>query len=145
MLESLGIPTFLPLVMETRRWSDRKKVVSLPLFSCFVFVQIPTSDELRVQVLKTPGVVNFVGNRGTPLPIPEKEIEDVRVLVATRVAYSSHPFLKLGQRVRIVGGALDQIEGTLIGRGPESKLVISVELIQRSLAISVYDFDVEPV
>jgi len=145
LLENVGIPTFLPLVTEMRRWSDRHKAVSVPLFSSYVFVQVPAMNEFRVRVLKTPGVVDFVGNRGAPLPIPEKEIRDIRTLVSTNVVCSPYPFLKIGQRVRIVGGALDQVEGTLLGRGSESKLVISIELIQRSLAISVYDLNIEPI
>ncbi len=145
MLDNLGIPTFLPLSKEIRRWSDRNKPVSVPIFSGYVFVHIHAANDLRVQILRTPGVVTFVGTRGIPAPIPEKEIRDIRSLLSTGAACSPYPFLKLGQRVRIVGGALDQIEGTLVGRGPESKLIISIELIQRSLAISVYDLEIEPV
>ena len=144
-LQGAGISHFLPLVSEMRRWSDRKKVISTPLFSGYVFVQIPTDNEQRIQVLKTPGVVQFVGNRGIPSPISEKEIRDIQSVLSNSVACEPYPFLKIGQRVRIVGGALDQIEGTLVGRGSGTKLIISVELIQRSLAISVSDLEVEPV
>jgi transcriptional antiterminator NusG len=145
VLESLGIRAFLPLVEEVHRWSDRKKAVSVPLFTSYLFVQIPTSRESQVRVLRAPGVVNFVGNHAGPLAIPEKEIDDVRSVLSQRVDYSPYPFLKMGERVRIVGGALDGVEGTLISRGPDSKLVISIELIQRSLAVSVYGCDVKPV
>jgi transcription termination/antitermination protein NusG len=144
-LDNAGIPTFLPLSKELRRWSDRNQPVAVPIFPGYVFVQISAMNELRVQVLKTPGVVTFIGTRGVPISIPEKEIRDICSLLSTGMACSPYPFLRVGQRVRIVGGALDQIEGTLVGRGPESKLVISIELIQRSLAISVYDLDIEPV
>jgi transcription termination/antitermination protein NusG len=144
-LENVGVAAFLPLVTEIRRWSDRNKPVSVPVFSGYVFVQIRAMDELRMHVLKTPGVVSFVGTRGIPVPIPETEIRNVRSLLANSVACSPYPFLKVGQRVRIVGGALDQLEGVLVGRGPESKLIISIELIQRSLAISVYDLEIEPI
>jgi transcription antitermination factor NusG len=98
-----------------------------------------------VQVLKTPGVVQFVGIRGIPFPVAEKEIRDVQAVLSSSISCMPYPFIKVGQRVRIVGGSLDQIEGTLVGRGPGSKLVISVEIIQRSLAISVSDFEIEPV
>ncbi|HEY6182503.1 MAG TPA: UpxY family transcription antiterminator [Terriglobales bacterium] len=144
-LESAGIPHLLPLVTEIRKWSDRKKTISIPLFAGYVFVQIPGTNETRVQVLKTPGVVQFVGIRGIPLAISEKEIRDIQSVLSSSIACSPYPFLNIGQRVRIVGGALDQVEGTLVGRGPGTKLVISVQLIQRSLAISVCDFEVEPV
>ena len=90
-------------------------------------------------------MINFVGNQSGPISIPEKEIDDVRSVLSQRIAYSPCPFLKIGERVRIIGGALDGIEGTLIGRGPDTKLVISIELIQRSMAVSVYGFNVKPV
>ncbi len=144
-LQGAGIPHFLPLLNESRRWSDRKKIVSTPLFSGYVFVQISCDSEQRIQVLKTPGVVQFVGTRGVPSPISDKEICDIQAVLSNRVACAPYPFLKVGQRVRIVGGALDQIEGTLIGRGSGAKMIISVELIQRSLAITVSDIEVEPV
>ena len=117
----------------------------MPLFASYLFVQIPSSRESQVQVLKVPGVINFVGNQSGPLSIPEKELDDVRSVLSQRVDCSPCPFLKIGERVRIIGGALDGIEGTLIGRGPDTKLVISIELIQRSMAVSVYGFSVKPV
>jgi transcriptional antiterminator NusG len=117
----------------------------VPLFASYLFVQIPSSRESQVQVLKVPGVINFVGNQSGPLSIPEKEIDDVRSVLSQRVDCSPCAFLKIGERVRIIGGALDGIEGTLIGRGPDTKLVISIELIQRSMAVSVYGFNVKPV
>ena len=94
---------------------------------------------------KTSGVVQFVGNRQGAVPIQDKEINDVRTVLEERVSCSPYPFLQLGQRVRIRGGAFDGIEGVLVGRDSASKLVISIELIQRSLAVSVYNLDVEPV
>jgi transcription termination/antitermination protein NusG len=143
-LTNVGVTTFLPLVTEMHRWNDRRKSVDVPLFPGYVFVQIPNSPDTHLRVLKTSGVVQFVGNRKGAVPILDKEINDVRVVLAQRVSCSPYPFLQLGQRVRIRGGALDGIEGVLIERDSDSKLVISIELIQRSLAVSVYNFDVEP-
>jgi transcription antitermination factor NusG len=91
------------------------------------------------------GVVQFVGNQQGAVPIQDKEINYVRTVLEQRVSCSPYPFLQVGQRVRICGGAFDGIEGVLIGRDSASKLVISIELIQRSLAVSVYNLDVEPV
>jgi transcription antitermination factor NusG len=145
MLDSIGITYFLPLVTEVRRWSDRNQTVTFPLFSCYLFVRIAPSSEMYLRVLKVPGIVNFVGNQNGPLAIPEKEIEDVRKALSHGVACSPHPYLKAGDRVRIVDGALAGIEGTLISSGPDARLVISIEMIQRSIAISIYGFDVEPV
>jgi len=144
-LTNVGITTFLPLVTEMHRWSDRRRSVEVPLFPGYVFVQIPNSTEARLQVRKTSGVVQFVGNRQGAVPIQDKEINDVRTLLEEKVSCSPYPFLKVGQRVRICGGAFDGIEGVLVGRDSASKLVISIELIQRCLAVSVYNLDVEPV
>lgn len=144
-LTNVGVTTFLPLVTEMHHWSDRSKSVDVPLFPGYVFVQIPNSAEAQLQVRKTSGVVQFVGNQEGAVPIQDKEINDVRAVLEQRVSCSPYPFLQLGQRVRICGGALDGIEGVLIGRDSASKLVISIELIQRSLAVSVYNLDVEPV
>src|SRR5207253_3143423 len=98
-----------------------------------------------LHVLKTSGVVQFVGTRQGASSIPDEEITDVRAVLDRKLDCSPYPFLQLGQRVRVRGGSLDGVEGILIGRDSGSKLVISIELIQRSLAVSVYNFDVEPV
>jgi transcription termination/antitermination protein NusG len=144
-IEHLGIQAFVPLVTEVRRWSDRKKAITVPLFPSYFFVRIPVSRDWQVRVLKTPGVVGLVGGPAGPLAIPEKEIDDIRSVLSKKLDCSPYPFLNLGERVRIVGGALNGVEGTLVGRGPDAKLVISIELIQRSLAVSVYGFEVTSV
>ncbi len=144
-LTNAGTRAFLPLVSEVHRWSDRRKVVDVPLFPGYVFVQIPNSSEAQARVLRTAGVVRFIGNQRGPAPIPDKEIDDVRAVLSNKTSCAPYPFLEIGQRVRIVGGSLDGVEGVLLKRDTENKLVISIGLIQRSLAISVYNFDVEPV
>ena len=144
-LTNTGITAFLPVVSEMHSWSDRRKLVDVPLFPGYVFVQIPNSPEAQLRVLKTSGVVQFVGNRYGAVSITDKEISDVRTVLDQKLSCSPHPFLQLGQRVRIRGGALDGVEGVLVGRDSDSKLVITIELIQRSLAVSVYNFDVEPI
>ena len=145
MLENLAIVHFLPLFNEERQWSDRKQMVTLPLFPGYVFVKITRAPELQLRVLKVPGIVDFVGNRKVPLAIPESDIESVRAVVTRGVGCSPHPTLKAGCRVRVVRGALAGVEGTLIRCGAESKLVICVEMIQRSVSVSVAVSDVEPV
>jgi transcription antitermination factor NusG len=144
-LTNTGITAFLPLVTEMHRWSDRQKLVEVPLFPGYVFVQIPNTQEAQVRVLKTIGVVQFVRNRCGAAAITDKEISDVRAVLDQKLDCSPYPFLQLGERVRIRGGSLDGVEGILVGRDSKSKLVISIELIQRSLAVRVYNFDVEPI
>jgi transcription antitermination factor NusG len=96
-------------------------------------------------VLRTEGVIGFVGVRGEGTPVRDAEIESVRLLLSRGVPFAAYPFLKIGQRVRIRGGSLDGVEGVIVGDKGDRKLVISVELIQRSVAITVEGYDLEPV
>jgi len=142
-LEERGVTTFLPLVTEERRWSDRKKSVELPLFSCYVFAKFTPNRVDRLRVLRVEGVFGLVGERGEGTPIPEDQIEAVRSLVQTQLPWSSHPFLKIGQRVRIRSGALNGLEGILVSRNGDRTLVISIDAIQRSMAVKVEGYEVE--
>jgi len=136
--------TFLPTITETHRWSDRRKFVEMPLFTCYVFVQLVPTNETRLRVLRTAGVIGFVGSQRAGTPIPEEQIEAVRTLLNRKVVCKTHPFLKVGQRVRVRGGALDGVEGLFVSQNGDDSIVISVDAIQRSLAIRIngYDLDV---
>jgi transcription antitermination factor NusG len=142
-LQSQDVTTFLPLVAQVHRWSDRRKVVRVPLFPGYTFVRVVPSAEQYVRVLRIYGVSSFVGVRGQGTPIPDKQIADIRVLLTNNAGCSVCPFLKVGQRVRIRGGCLDGVEGLLVARNGDRNLLISVEPIQRSLAINIEGYDVE--
>ncbi len=142
-LEEKSILTYLPLVKEIHRWSDRRKLVEQPIFPGYVFVRTTNSGENRACVLMTTGVVGFVGEQGWGLPIPDKEIADIRTLLASEVPFTDFPFLRLGQRVRIRGGCLDGIVGILSAKNSDRSVIVSVEIVQRSLAIRVSGFDLE--
>jgi len=143
-LQEQGLDTFLPLVTEIRRWSDRKKKVELPLFSCYVFVKLVISNsQERMSVYRTNGVFGIVSMRGEAIPIPEEQIDALRTVVTQQVSWSAHPFLKVGQRVRIRGGSMDGVEGVLLSANGDRTLIISVDAIQRSLAVRVQGYDVE--
>jgi transcription elongation factor/antiterminator RfaH len=143
-LQEQGLTTFLPLVREIRSWSDRKKKVELPLFSCYVFVKLAFGNhEARMRVYRTNGVFRIVNMGGEAIPIPEEQIEALRTVVTQQVSFSVHPFLKIGQRVRIRGGSLDGVEGVLLSRDGDRTLIISIDAIQRSLAVRVEGYDVE--
>jgi transcription antitermination factor NusG len=144
-LQGQGVNVFYPVISQVHRWSDRKKVVECPLFAGYAFVRIAPSAEERVRVLKTHGVVQFVGERGQGTPIPAEQIQSVQAVVAGNMPFSKHAFLKVGQRVRVRGGSLDGIEGILVAHNGGRQLVISVEPIQRSLSISIDGYQVEPV
>ena len=143
-LRENGLETFLPLTRQRHRWSDRRKWVEVPLFSCYVFVRPASTDEERLRVLRTEGVFGILGTRGEGTPVPDQQIEAVRVLVGQQLPWRAHPFLKVGQRVKIRGGAMDGIEGILMRQNGDSTLVVSVDVIQRSLAVRIEGYDVEP-
>ena len=138
-----GIEAFLPLLSEVHRWSDRRKLVHQPLFPSYVFVHINPSPEWRLPVLSTAGVCGFVGDRGAGLPIPEKQIMDVKTVVTNPLPFSPLPYLRVGQRVRVRGGCLDGIEGTLVSRSADHTLVVSVELLRRAVAVRIEGYDIE--
>lgn len=138
-----GVQTFLPTATEVHRWSDRKKKVEVPLFSCYLFARLAPTKVDRLRVLCVDGVFSFVGGRGEGLPIPDEQIDAVRALVESQLPCSSHPFLKIGQRVRIRSGSLDGLEGILVSRNGDSTLVISVDAIQRSLSVRVDGYHIE--
>jgi transcription antitermination factor NusG len=98
-----------------------------------------------LQVLKIDGVFRFVGGSGMGTPIAESQIDAVRTLIGQQIPWSSHPFLQIGQRVRVRGGALDGVEGIFVSRNDDNTLVVSVDAIQRSLAVRIQGYDVEPV
>ncbi len=143
-LAQKGITTFLPLITQNRRWSDRQMKVDLPLFSCYLFVNIPPLPDSLVAVLRTMGTLGFVGGNRRPASIPSAQIEGIQTILSTKVPCATHPFLEVGQRVRIRGGALDGVEGVLTRFGGSDRLVISVQTIQRSLSITVEGYDIEP-
>ena len=142
-LQEKGVSIYLPLWAQVHRWSDRRKVVQVPLFSCYTFVHSALEPDIITLVHGIGGALGFVGPNRRGLPIPEQQIENIRTLLANNIAISPHPFLKAGQRVRIRGGTLDGVEGFLVSSG--KRLVISVETISHSLCISLENQRVEPV
>jgi transcription antitermination factor NusG len=144
-LSDKGVTHFYPTITEIHRWSDRKKIVELPLFSCYLFVRLAPNNEELQKVLRIDSVLGFVGTSKLGNPIPDEQIDAVRILVNEQLPYSCHPFLKTGQRVRIKSGALDGLEGILLSRKGDRKLIISVDAMQRSLAVQIDGYDVEPI
>jgi transcription antitermination factor NusG len=144
-LHQKGIQSFLPLVSERHQWSDRRVSINAPLFPGYVFVRITQDQTTRVAVLRTIGVRNFVGMRGMGDPIPDNQIDGVRAIVSKGVPFCSSGFVNVGQRVRVRGGSLEGVEGIVTSVNGDKSLVISVDLIQKSLAIRIAGFTIEPV
>jgi transcription antitermination factor NusG len=144
-LHEQGMETFLPTTMEVHRWSDRKKKVEVPVFSCYVFIRCALSAEDRIRVYQVDSVHGFVGAGGASLPIPDEQIESIRKVLTHSAPWRSYPFLKVGQRVRVRGGAMDGVEGVFRSENGDHSLIISVDAIQRSMSVRIDGYDVEPV
>lgn len=142
-LTEKGLITFLPTITEIHRWSDRRKMVSVPLFPGYAFVRIVPTPKTRLAVLQSTGVVGFVGPKGEATPIPCEQIESIRTTISAKAPCVPYPFLKDGERVRIRGGSLDGIEGILVTHNRDRSLVVSVDAIAKSFAIRLQGYDLE--
>jgi transcription antitermination factor NusG len=144
-LREKGVTAFLPLFSSLHQWSDRRRLVQTPLFPGYVFVRIGGAADSRIPVLRTSGVLNFVGIRGIGVAIPDSQIEAVQTILDHQIPFTPYPFLSVGRQVRIQGGSLDGLQGILVAKNTDQSLIVSVELIQRSLAIRVAGYRVVPV
>jgi transcription antitermination factor NusG len=143
LLECQSYECFLPLYTSRRRWSDRIKRVDLPLFPGYVFSRFASSD--RVPVLKTPSVIGIVGVGSTPTPIDDSEIDAIQRVVKSGSSVSPHPYLKVGQTVRINDGCFYGIEGIIADVRGRDHLILSVGLLQRSVAVEIDSASVTPI
>jgi len=134
-LQAQGYECFLPTYKARRRWSDRVKEVEFPLFPGYLFSRFDLQD--RLPVLVTPGVLQIVGIGRNPVPVDENEINSVRRIVRSGFPRQPWPFLQLGDRVRIERGPLYGIEGILLGLKGHHRIVVSVSLLQRSVALEI--------
>ena len=134
-LRQKGYEEFLPLYWSRRRWSDRVKLLQMPLFSGYLFCRFSLAE--RVPILSTPGVVLIVGSGKTPLPIDSNEVEAIRTAVNSGQKLVPWPHLEIGRRVRIEEGSLRGLEGTLLRFKGASHLILGVQLLQRAVAVEV--------
>lgn len=142
MLTQRGIETFLPLYRTTRRWKKSRPVVlELPLFPTYVFVRI--KREARGAILSVPGVLSIVGSAREPWSLPDLEIEALRSGLLER-KMEPHPYLNIGETVRIKGGVMAGIEGILVRKKNDLRVVLSLDAIMRSVAVEVSAEDIEP-
>ena len=139
-----GLDAFLPTFKVRRRWSDRYKIVEVPLFKNYVFVNLDDFTRHSAATLRPYGAVSFVMFGGKPAPIPQLEIEAIRRLVESELPYSLHPYLKVGRKVRVRLGPLRGCEGILIRKKNIARLVLSVHLLQQSVSVEVDADVVEP-
>jgi transcription antitermination factor NusG len=135
MLTSKGFESFVPLYRTRRRWSDRFQEVASPLIPGYVFCKFNSQE--RVPVLKTPGVVQIVGAGKLPEPVDEREMASLLIASQSGAHMQLWPYLRVGQRVVIEEGPLRSVEGTLTSEKGNDQLVLSISLLQRSVAVTV--------
>ena len=121
--------------MRLSQWKDRKKKIEGPLFSCYCFAQFAWPDRLAVQ--QTAGVVQIVGNGQGPEPIPDDEIDAIRMLMKSPLPYDVHPYLHEGMTVAVIRGPLEGLRGILLRQDKRHRLVIAVHLIQQAAAVEI--------
>lgn len=134
-LSNKGFEVFLPLYSSTRRWKDRYKQLSLPLFPCYVFLK--ERLERRLDIVTTPGVYMLVTSGGLPAVVPEEEMQAVRQLVEKGQGVEPHSFLNAGSRVRVKHGPIRGVEGILVRQKNLFRLVVSIEILGRSASVEV--------
>jgi transcription antitermination factor NusG len=141
-IEQRSISCFLPVYRSVRRWKDRRKELELALFPGYVFVRIDLKDRLRV--LQLASVVRFVSFNGQPVPLSDGEVKSLMNGLASGVCAEPHPYLTVGRRVRVRYGPMAGMQGILVRRKEGFRLVLSIDLIMRSVMLEVDEADVEP-
>lgn len=134
-LRSKGYDPFVPLYRCRKRWSDRMKIVDAPLFPGYMFCRLNLHN--RLPVLMAPGVIRIVGRNRLPTPLDETEINAIQTMVTSGLPNQPWPFLQVGDRVQIEGGPLRGLEGILVEVRGAHRLILSVTLIQRSVAVEI--------
>lgn len=143
ILSAKGFEVFLPLYDSIRRWKDRQKLLSLPLFPCYVFVRGGVTR--RLQVITTPGVHMILNHGERVAVIPENEIHAIRQTVEGHFRMEPHPFVRCGDRVRVTRGSLLGVEGILVRKKNQFRLVLSVDMLAKSVAVEIDATDIEPI
>jgi transcription antitermination factor NusG len=141
-LQGMGYEDFLPVYKRSTRWSDRTKEVEAPLFPGYLFCRF--DPQSRLPILKTPGVIQIVGYSRQPIPIEDSEIEAIQALVASGIPSQPWPYLEVGDKVRIESGPLRGREGILVEFKGSQRLILSVALLQRSVAVEIDTTLVKP-
>jgi transcription antitermination factor NusG len=142
-LENGRTESYLPLCEKQSRWQDRYVRLQLPLFPGYVFVRVALKE--RLAVLQIPGVVRLVGFNNVPEPLPEGQIDALRQVLGNCLHAEPYPFLSAGRRVRVRYGPLAGFEGILVRRKANCRVVLSVDLIMRSIIVDIDATDLEPI
>jgi transcription termination/antitermination protein NusG len=141
-LEQKHVEVFLPTITKWSRWKDRKKKIDWPLFPGYCFARFDVTD--RLPVLKCEGVVTIIGTDGHPSAIPAIEIDGIRQLIDSELAFDPCPLIKEGMMVEVKSGPLKGVVGRLIRKGAHARLMLSVDLIGQAVSVEVDAADVKP-
>jgi transcription antitermination factor NusG len=141
-LEAKGYEQFVPLYKFKKRWSDRVKVLAAPLFPGYLFCRF--DPQFRLPILKTPGVIQIIGYNRIPTPIDEAEISAIQTVIESGMQTQPWPFLEVGELVRIGSGSLRGLDGIVVKMKENHRLVVSVTLLRRSVAVEIDSSLVEP-
>lgn len=142
-LEQMGIPIFLPLYREMRRWSDRRKEVVLPLLPCYVFFS--GGLDRKLQILNTPGVCSMVATGGKIAVIPTVELHAIQRAMNGNLCVEPHPFVQSGDRIRVRSGPLAGLDGIVARVKDSMRIILSIQTLSRSISVEVDEADIEPV
>jgi len=136
LFEQKGVESSLPLIKTTRKWSDRKKKVEVPLFRGYVFVRLDI-DKDKLNILQTDGVVKFIGIRNEPSRIPDEEIYWIQMMVEESNTVQNEKEIPVGQKVRVTAGPFKGVEGVLMRSGNQSRLVVVIESIMNAFSVEI--------
>ena len=143
-LTGVGINSFLPSIKRLSKWKDRNKLVEFPLFPGYLFVHTPNSHIARRTILKTQSVVRILGTiTGQPESVPDEQIQSLMTIIDAGIPLDPYPYLHEGQRIRIKKGPLAGVEGLLVEKAGQHKLILSVDILNQSTSITIQASDVE--
>lgn len=145
-LVSAGVDAFLPAIETLSKWKDRNKRIRFPLFPGYLFVHTAKSQQDKLPILKIKGVVRFLGLiPGEPEPVPDDQVLSLKKVVEAQTTLDPFPYLHEGQRVRIKRGPLAGVEGILSQKAGRQMLVLSVDILRQSTALTIEASEVEVV
>lgn len=145
-LQKKGVESYLPLVMKSRQWKDRRKMVEFPLFPGYLFVRVSPVPSEFVNVLKAKGVVSLIcGEQGSPLPVPDREIDSLKIMMENGSNVDIYPSLKEGVRVMVRKGPLKGACGVIISKEGGYMLVVNIDILGRSIGVKVCAEDIDTV
>lgn len=144
LLTDKGIITFLPMIIVPSRRKDRKILMKRPLFPNYLFVELDEIHDTWMKTFRTPGLVHICGN-GRPMPVPDEDIDSIRIFINSDRNLYPLPYLQVGSRVQVIAGPLTGAIGILEKEDHKRRrLVVSIELMGQSVAATLYDDEVKP-